>query len=90
MVSDLIRTIIAVVITIAILWVGFSTISPIQPNPMVIKIIRGDLPPCESTIGTPTGYYCQVNNVSMFCKVDTHAADPFVRTHPYCEEMVYV
>ncbi len=59
----------------------------INKGVMVMKIMRGDLPDCATTIGSDTGYYCQVDRISYFCKVDKNAVDPYVRMHPFCNEV---
>jgi hypothetical protein len=79
-----------ITLLVALLVVGLFLAIALQffiprADSMVIKIIRADLPECETTIGTPSGYYCAQNNTSYFCKVDSSQPDPYVRTHPYCE-----
>lgn len=80
------------IITLAVFWVVLA-IFPLPdyaPHGMVPKILTGNLPDCANTIGSDTGYYCQINNVSQYCKVDVDATDPFVRITPYCQTVMLV
>lgn len=89
--SDLCWDLFKLASTVVFFLVFIAVLHPfVQPDEWAFKIMKGDLPDCGTTIGTDTGYYCQIDNVSYFCKVDRSAADPFVRNNPYCNPVVIV
>lgn len=80
--------IVAILIVLVIV-IGFAYMIPSnRMDPMVAKIIRGDLPPCETTLGSDSGYYCLHENQSYFCKVDLHPYDIHLKGAIFCGPVV--
>lgn len=80
------------ILTLAVIW-GILAIFPFpsdSPHGMVPKILTGDLPDCATTIGSDTGYYCQINNVSQYCRVEKGVVDSLVTKEPHCSPVMLV
>jgi hypothetical protein len=83
------QLIITLGIAFAVISLVFVLLPTNNPDPEVIKILSGGLPECNETNESTSGEYCLINNITFFCKVDSTAQDPFVKTHAYCSEVYW-
>lgn len=76
-----------ILVAVSIIWVwGGNTMN----SSMASQIIRGDLPDCANTTGSPTGYYCRVEKKPFYCKIDPDRFDVHLKNVPMCESVMMV